>query len=498
MTACGETDRFAAFLRSLKDRSGMSYEALARKSGMSGSSLHRYCRGASVPQDYGSLHRLAVACGAAPDELRTLHRLWALADAARERDAAGEWGQEREPKAAGERRGRETAEKPDGPGAVREPGGAGTARRTGTRQPAERGRQPADGAGAGADTARATPAAGAADSAEDTRSAEAAAEEGTGSAPARDTGPAHGTEAGAGTTPSPESGTEGNARPEDVPRTGEVLRTREAPDSAAEHTGTAANPAPAAPAGDHRNERAPSASPGRRRIRTAVGVIAAALALSATAWTVVTLTASSGNGGSTGSTGQAAENGRRLLFTASCSPVVAMGQHDACAREVQRLLRAKGADIDVDGNFGPQTQRRVTAFQVLAGLKPNGVVGDATKKALYEQPVRMSVWPPEKVRGRIREVFPEEPDRAVVIADCQSFLDPLHILPNTNGSRNWGVFQISDIRLRDLGGTPRQALDPEWNIRAAKRLWDQHRDFRHWPHCDRVFTPSPESSDTAR
>ncbi|MCC5037301.1 helix-turn-helix domain-containing protein, partial [Streptomyces sp. WAC 00631] len=114
MTACGETERFAAFLRSLKDRSGMSYEALARKSGMSGSSLHRYCRGTSVPQDYGSLHRLAVACGAAPDELRTLHRLWALADAARERDAAGE--RERERDTAEERRGRETAEEPGGPG----------------------------------------------------------------------------------------------------------------------------------------------------------------------------------------------------------------------------------------------------------------------------------------------------------------------------------------------------------------------------------------------
>nr|WP_272951822.1 helix-turn-helix domain-containing protein [Streptomyces xinghaiensis] len=481
MTACGETERFAAFLRSLKDRSGMSYEALARKSGMSGSSLHRYCRGTSVPQDYGSLHRLAVACGAAPDELRTLHRLWALADAARERDAAGE----REGDAAGERRGRETAGEPVRLGAAGQPG---------TRQPAERGRQSADWAGT-------------AGSAEGARSAEAAAEADTGTAPVSDTGPvggtgpAGGTEAGGGTAPSPKSGTEGDARPEDAPRTGTVPRTEDAPDNAAEHTGTAASrapSAPSAPADDHRKERAPAASPGRRRIRAAVGVIAAALALSATAWTVATLTSSSGNGGSTGSTGEAAENGRRLLFTASCSPVVAMGQHDACAREVQQLLHAKGADIDVDGNFGPQTQRRVTAFQVLAGLKPNGVVGDATKKALYEQPVKMSVWPPEKVRRRIREVFTEAPDRAVVIADCQSFLDPLHILPNTNGSRNWGVFQISDIRLRDLGGTPRQALDPEWNIRAAKRLWDQHRDFRHWPHCDRVFTPSPEASDTAR
>ncbi|MZF89450.1 helix-turn-helix transcriptional regulator, partial [Streptomyces sp. SID5643] len=89
MSACPETERFAALLRSLKSRSGLSYEALARKSGLAGSTLHRYCRGTSVPQDYGSVHRLATVCGATPDELRTLHRLWALADAAR---AAAERG----------------------------------------------------------------------------------------------------------------------------------------------------------------------------------------------------------------------------------------------------------------------------------------------------------------------------------------------------------------------------------------------------------------------
>ncbi|MCX3286450.1 helix-turn-helix transcriptional regulator, partial [Streptomyces sp. NEAU-H22] len=90
MSACPETERFAALLRSLKSRSGLSYEALARKSGLAGSTLHRYCRGTSVPQDYGSVHRLATVCGATPDELRTLHRLWALADAARAAAGAGD------------------------------------------------------------------------------------------------------------------------------------------------------------------------------------------------------------------------------------------------------------------------------------------------------------------------------------------------------------------------------------------------------------------------
>ncbi|WP_207957567.1 peptidoglycan-binding protein, partial [Streptomyces sp. YIM 98790] len=173
----------------------------------------------------------------------------------------------------------------------------------------------------------------------------------------------------------------------------------------------------------------------------------------------------------------------RMLFSAECADVIAFGQHDDCVRELQELLAGHGARIGIDGQFGPETLRRVQAFQVLAGLEADGMVGDATKEALYSADVSLATWTPEQVTERIREVFTEEPDLAVRIADCQSFLDPLHILGNTDGSRNWGVFQISDARLRDLRATPEEALDPEWNIEAAYRLWAQNEDFSHWPHC---------------
>ncbi|GAA3664713.1 hypothetical protein GCM10022420_049960 [Streptomyces iranensis] len=42
-------------------------------------------------------------------------------------------------------------------------------------------------------------------------------------------------------------------------------------------------------------------------------------------------------------------------------------------------------------------------------------------------------------------------------------------LPNSNATRNWGVFQLYDGTLRKLGGTREQALNPDWNIRAAHR-----------------------------
>ncbi|MFJ4084698.1 helix-turn-helix domain-containing protein [Streptomyces iakyrus] len=436
MSACPETERFAALLRSLKSRSGLSYEALARKSGLAGSTLHRYCRGTSVPQDYGSVHRLAMACGATPDELRTLHRLWALADTARaaaERGAVPEAAERTEPEAP-----QEAAPKAD---PETDPNTEPKAEApTEAPTPAE-GQTPAEAP---------TPAEGPTATSAEGQTATSA--EGLAPTPAQ--GPA----------PTPAPAPDDDRAPE--------------------------QPTPDAASG-------PARRPRRHRLRVTVVVAAVLAAVTVSAWVLSSGRSPSGDGDGAGagggvSTGEAV----RPLFSAGCPPVIAMGEHDECVREVQRLLHAKGADIGVDGDFGPQTLRRVTAFQVLAGLQPNGVVAEPTKEALYTSPVRMRVWSPRKVRQRVREVFPEVPDKAVAIADCQSFLDPLHILPNTNGTRNWGLFQISDTRLRELGGTPREALDPEWNIRAARKLWSRDRDFGDWPHCERaadaLHSPAPE------
>ncbi|MEU6411920.1 peptidoglycan-binding protein [Microbispora sp. NPDC046933] len=184
----------------------------------------------------------------------------------------------------------------------------------------------------------------------------------------------------------------------------------------------------------------------------------------------------------------------RLLLSRACPPAMAMGEHDECVRELQRLLIKAGGRLEADADFGPATLRNVVAFQVLAGLPPNGLVDRTTAEALYTAGVEMRSWSPEQVENRIRQVFPEEPHRAIGIARCMSFLDPFYSLPNVNGTRNWGVFQISDGRLTELGGTPLKAFDPEWNIQAARRLWSQHRDFRHWENCDQAYrqqqTPS--------
>jgi helix-turn-helix protein/putative peptidoglycan binding protein len=313
------TDKFAAYLRMLKDRSGQGYERLGRQAGASGSSLHRYCSGKSVPADYRVVHSFAKVCGASADELRELHQLWALADATRVDEAPPE---QTSPPAAGE----------------------------------------------------------------------------------------------------------------DV--------------------------------------ASPRARSPRRRWYAAAAITGVVLLAGALVWVTAD--------GSVPATGRYAD---RVLFSNACRPPVSMGQHDECVTEVQNLLVAAQGRLSVDGSFGPETLRRVTAFQVLAGLPARGVVDEATKDALYDHRTTMATWSAATVEQRIRAVFTEAPDTAVAIARCASFLDPLWVLPNTNGSRNWGVFQISDARLLDLGGTPRQAFDPVWNINAAHRLWSVHRDFHDWPSC---------------
>ncbi|MFJ8945095.1 helix-turn-helix domain-containing protein [Streptomyces sp. NPDC102395] len=80
-----DVEEFAALLRRLKDRTDRSYGSLARRLNMNTSTLHRYCAGEAVPQDFAPVERLAAFCEATPQERLELHRLWLSAAAARQR-----------------------------------------------------------------------------------------------------------------------------------------------------------------------------------------------------------------------------------------------------------------------------------------------------------------------------------------------------------------------------------------------------------------------------
>ncbi|MFJ1811422.1 MULTISPECIES: helix-turn-helix domain-containing protein [unclassified Streptomyces] len=357
----------------LKDRSGRGYDRLGKEAGVSSSSLHRYCSGLSVPTDYRVVHAFAKVCGASAEELRELHRLWALADT--DRDVPAVSAKEN------------PTPEPDGPAVPAQPG------------------------------------------------------------------------------PGPE---------EPVPS----ARTSHGP----------AEAAPAEITPDRTEEPRRSRVPEKLTSRFAIlAAVVAVVLVAGFVWLPAGRPASASP-----AAGAPSSAGDGLLYSPACRSV-SMGQHDECVREVQRLLvRAKGR-LAVDGDFGPETLRRLTAFQVLTGMPANNVVDEATKNALYAQKVSMATWSPARVAKRIREVFTEDPGTAVAIARCASFLDPLWVLPNTNGSRNWGLFQISDARLRELDGTPLRAFDPEWNINAAHRLWAAQHDFHDWPSCEAALKDTPKS-----
>ncbi|WP_432114967.1 helix-turn-helix domain-containing protein [Streptomyces sp. S1] len=76
-------EEFAGLVRALKARDGRSYEALGRRLSVSASTLHRYCSGATVPEEFAVVDRLALLCGADEEERRALEAAWTRADGAR-------------------------------------------------------------------------------------------------------------------------------------------------------------------------------------------------------------------------------------------------------------------------------------------------------------------------------------------------------------------------------------------------------------------------------
>ncbi|MGW3915693.1 helix-turn-helix domain-containing protein [Streptomyces sp. NPDC005070] len=109
-------NEFAGLLGELKERSGLSYGALAKRLHVSTSTLHRYVNGDAVPTDYAPVERLARACRATPEELVELHRRWVLADVLRGQANRAESGSD-----AGNGPGPESGDGPgsesgDGPG----------------------------------------------------------------------------------------------------------------------------------------------------------------------------------------------------------------------------------------------------------------------------------------------------------------------------------------------------------------------------------------------
>lgn len=63
-------------------------------------------------------------------------------------------------------------------------------------------------------------------------------------------------------------------------------------------------------------------------------------------------------------------------------PVLKRGMKNDSVRALQALLAGYGSEIDVDGSFGPATDKLVRAYQTVSGLTVDGSVGPATWNSL--------------------------------------------------------------------------------------------------------------------
>jgi peptidoglycan hydrolase-like protein with peptidoglycan-binding domain len=66
-------------------------------------------------------------------------------------------------------------------------------------------------------------------------------------------------------------------------------------------------------------------------------------------------------------------------------PVVGQGHPEHPVRTLQHLLRARGHQVTVDGDFGPKTDAAVRAFQAAHHLTADGIVGPHTWPVLVVQ-----------------------------------------------------------------------------------------------------------------
>ncbi|MEU0483892.1 helix-turn-helix transcriptional regulator [Streptosporangium sp. NPDC006013] len=121
MSEPSAVEDLASYLRELKAKTGRSYDALAKRLGISKSALHRYCSGDGVPPRFTVLEQFAKECRANQQELIELHRRWVRAQTTEAESRVARQGQERGEPEREERdavRSRLAAAEPEDPPAV--------------------------------------------------------------------------------------------------------------------------------------------------------------------------------------------------------------------------------------------------------------------------------------------------------------------------------------------------------------------------------------------
>jgi peptidoglycan hydrolase-like protein with peptidoglycan-binding domain len=166
---------------------------------------------------------------------------------------------------------------------------------------------------------------------------------------------------------------------------------------------------------------------------------------------------------------------------ALCSTTLQQGSTGSCVSQLQTRLNQLGAHLSVDGNFGPATRNAVEAFQGRSSIGVDGIVGPTTRSHL-DSPgsVNLNTASASQVQSMINSTFGSAAPTALRVARCESSYNEIAINRNTNGTRDYGVFQLNDGgTLQGLGGNAHSALYASSNISMAHTLYLQ-RGWQPW------------------
>ena len=137
-----------------------------------------------------------------------------------------------------------------------------------------------------------------------------------------------------------------------------------------------------------------------------------------------------------------------VLFSLSCAvTALASFQRGDDGQEVvaiqKRLVELSYSINNIDGDFGPETERAVKNFQADKGLEVDGIVGSATYRALMNREM-----PPNRSNSVVRNVL-----RSAYGFDCSGFTQYAFAragvyLPRMADSQFYSGRQISMSQLR--------------------------------------------------
>lgn len=168
--------------------------------------------------------------------------------------------------------------------------------------------------------------------------------------------------------------------------------------------------------------------------------------------------------------------------TTLCSTTLQEGDTGSCVTQLQQRLNALGANLVVDGDFGPATKNAVLAFQGREKISFDGVVGPQTQSYLNNPgTVNLNRASVSTIQAYITTVFGSaNAATAQRIATCESSNNEIALNYNTNGTWDLGVFQDNTVHATNLTDYIHDMLYYQTNIQEAHSLFVAAGGWSPW------------------